>query len=246
MTPTDGAKQRAARRAAEYIEDGMRIGLGTGSTAAFFLEALASRRAEGELQTIAGVPTSRATEHRARELGIPLITLEDVPRLDMTVDGADEVDPELRLIKGMGGALLREKIVASASDRLLVIIDDGKLVDVLGESSPLPVEIAPFGWNTHHRAIRGLGGEPVLRVQDDGEPVVTDGGHWLLDCRFAEGISDASGLDRALRSRPGVVETGLFIDLATRIIVGTSDSQGTGSGEERQAAGIRELTVADR
>ncbi len=223
MSDVEGLKRKAAERAVELVEDGMRLGLGTGSTARHVLEVLAERRVRGELPGILGVPTSHRTEELARELGIPLSTLDSETHLDLTIDGADEVDPRLELVKGLGGALLWEKIVASASDRMAVVVDDRKLVARLGERSPLPVEVVPFGWRTHVDAIRDLGGEPELRRDPSGEPYRTDGGHFILDCRFADGIGDPESLDTALCCRPGVVETGLFVGLADVVVVARAD-----------------------
>lgn len=217
------AKQAAAERAVDFVEEGMRVGLGTGSTARLFLEALAARRGRGELADIVGVPTSVDTEERARALGIPLTSLEQVTTLDLVVDGADEVDGELRLIKGLGGALLWEKIVASAADRMVVMVDDSKLVERLGAKGPLPVEVVPFGWPVHVPALGELGAEAELRTRPDGAPFVTDGGHYILDCRFPDGISDPEALERALQARPGVVETGLFLGMASAVVVGGDD-----------------------
>ncbi|HUH13816.1 MAG TPA: ribose-5-phosphate isomerase RpiA [Longimicrobiales bacterium] len=216
-------KRAAAERAVDFIRDTMKVGLGTGSTARLFLEALAARREHGELQDILGVPTSTDTEQCARALGIPLASLEQVPKLDIVVDGADEVDGELRLIKGLGGALLWEKIVASAADRMVVIVDEGKLVERLGERSPLPVEVVPFGWSVHVPALLELGAAPELRRAPGGEPFVTDGGHYILDCRFPSGIADPEGIERALRARPGIVESGLFLGMASAVVVGGED-----------------------
>jgi len=218
----EARKREAAQRAVELVEDGMKLGLGTGSTARHVLQVIAERRERGELQKIMGVPTSRATEELARELRIPTGTLEQHPRLDLGIDGADEVDPELNLIKGLGGALLWEKIVASACDRFVVVVDDSKLVQTLGSKSPLPVEVVPFGWSTHVEFIRSLGAEPALRVRD-GMPFVTDGGHYIIDCTFHNGITQPREIEAALRSRAGVVETGLFIGMAEKVVVSGGD-----------------------
>jgi ribose 5-phosphate isomerase A len=218
----DELKRQAAERAVELVEDGMVLGLGTGSTARFALEALARRRQRGELGDIVGIPTSVATQQAAERLGVPLTTLEDHPGIDLTLDGADEVDPSLDLIKGLGGALLWEKIVASASGRLVILVDETKLVDRLGQKAPLPVEVVPFGWTTHVDAVRALGGEPTLRSHN-GQPFRTDGGHYILDCRFPDGIADPQAVEDGLRARVGVVETGLFLGLATTVVVGTED-----------------------
>jgi ribose 5-phosphate isomerase A len=170
-----------------------------------------------------GVPTSLHTEAVARELGIPLTTLEEAGTLDLTVDGADEVDPELNLIKGLGGALLREKMVAQATRRFVIIVDDGKVVDRLGTRSPLPIEVAPFAWRSHLPFLRGMGGEPEIRRTEEGEPFETDNGNYILQCRFPEGIPDPRGLDRALADRAGILESGLFLGLAREALVGAPE-----------------------
>ena len=170
-----------------------------------------------------GVPTSEQTQHLAEQLALPLTTLNEHPTVDLTIDGADEVDPSGDLIKGGGGALLREKIVAAATRQYVIIVDASKLVERLGERFPLPIEVVPFGWRTHHEAVRALGADPSLRVGRDGEPFLTDGGHYILDCRFPSGIEDAHVVDRVLRARPGVVETGLFLGMKPRVIVGGSE-----------------------
>jgi ribose 5-phosphate isomerase A len=215
----EALKRKAAERAAEWIRDGMTVGLGTGSTVRHLLDVIAERRAAGEWGGIVGVPTSVDTERRARALGIPLATLAERPRIDVTIDGADEVDPELRLIKGLGGALLREKIVAAASAELIIVADDSKAVARLGTRAPLPVEVDPFGEPVQPDFLRALGCEPVQRKNGDGEPYVTDGGNHILDCRFASGIGDAEGLERALALRPGIVESGLFLGMATAAVI---------------------------
>lgn len=220
MSASDALKARAAAEAAQHVESGMVVGLGTGSTAAFAVRAIADRVAAGELTEIVGIPTSTRTRDLARELGIPLTTLEDHPRVDLTIDGADQVDPEGNLVKGGGGALLWEKILAAASDRYLIIVDESKLVGRLGEGFPIPVEVMPFGWKTHFEAVRGLGGEPALRAAADGSPFRTDGGHYILDCTFSAGIADPPWVDQTLQSRPGVVETGLFLGMSPEVIVG--------------------------
>jgi len=197
------------------------LGLGTGSTVRFFLEALARRVEAGELQDVVGVPTSKQTEVLARSLGIAVATLEQHPQLDLCVDGADEVDPELNLIKGLGGALLREKIAASASRRFVVIADEDKQVSKLGQRSPLPVEVLPFGWKTTAAMIERLGGHPNLRVQG-GRPYQTDQKNLILDCTF--GALDLSrSLAQQLDALPGVLGHGLFFDLANEVILGTPE-----------------------
>lgn len=216
----DALKRQAAERAVELVEAGMKLGLGTGSTARFVLESIAARRERGELDGIVGVPTSSATRAHAAELGIPLETLDEEPHLDLTLDGADEVDPDLELIKGLGGALLWEKIVAAASDRLVIVVDESKLVDRLGTRSPLPVEVIPFGWRTLLDPLRAMGAEFELRETDQGDPFVTDGGHYILDCGFPGGIGDPGRVESRLRSFPAVVETGLFLGMADTVVVG--------------------------
>jgi ribose 5-phosphate isomerase A len=215
----DALKRAAAERAVELIESGMRIGLGTGSTAAFAVEAVARRVRAGDLRDVVGVPTSNRTRDLARSLGLPLAELDDVGRLDLTIDGADEVDPRLDLVKGGGGALLREKIVACASRRNVIVVHAAKLVERLASTFPLPVEVVPFGWRTHLARLEGLGARAELRRTAAGVPYVTDEGHYLLDCRFDGGLDDPARIERALRARPGVVETGLFLGLADLLIV---------------------------
>ena len=192
----------------------MRLGLGTGSTVRPFLELLAARLAAGELADVAGVPPSEDTATRCRSLGIPLLTLDEQPRLDLAVDGADEVGPKLALIKGLGGALLREKLVALAAKRFVIIADASKRVRRLGTRAPLPVEIIPFAWTTHLPFLEGQGSVPVLRSSERGEPYRTDRGNDIVDCRFPRGIADPAALARALDRRPGIVEHGLFLRMA--------------------------------
>lgn len=226
MTTSVELKARAAERAAELVEDGMKLGLGTGSTARLVLEAIAARREGGDLQRIIGVPTSTDTRDYAMRLGIPLATLDDEPRLDLTLDGADEVDPHLDLIKGLGGALLWEKIVASVTDRLVIVVDESKRVDRLGRKAPLPVEVVPFGWRTVIAAARALGAAPELRHTDDGAPFTTDSGHYILDCRFPDGMEDARQVEDRLLHCPAVVETGLFLGMARTVVVAGADGVG--------------------
>lgn len=214
-------KRQVAEAAVAYIQSQSVIGLGTGSTVQFALEALAHRLYEGALYAVLGVPTSEATAAAARALGIPLTTLDDSPQLDLTIDGADEVDPDLNLIKGLGGALLREKMVAAASAQFLVIVDESKQVQKLGIHSPLPVEVLPFGWRTHLAPLTQLGCEPRLRLRSDGTPYVSDNGNVILDCHFPDGIHDAPALAAALDARVGVVEHGLFLGMATHVLTAT-------------------------
>jgi ribose 5-phosphate isomerase A len=210
-------KKAAAEWAATLVEDGMVVGLGTGSTASLILEPLAARIRQG--LRIVGISTSERTAEQARGLGIPLSTLADHARVDLTIDGADEVEiGTLNVIKGRGGALLREKIVASASARLVIVADESKLVDRLGRGA-VPVEVVPFEWQSTARRIESLGASPVLRLRPDGGAFVTEGGHYILDCAFGP-ISSAGSLDRELNGIVGVVEHGLFLGLAEQVGVG--------------------------
>jgi ribose 5-phosphate isomerase A len=211
-------KKAAAEWAAALIEDGMVVGLGTGSTASLILEPLAARIRQG--LRMVGIPTSERTAEQARALGIPLSTLADHGRaVDLTIDGADEVElGTLNLIKGRGGALLREKIVASASARLVIVADESKLVERLGRGA-LPVEVVPFEWQSTARRIESLGASATLRLRPDGGAFVTEGGHYILDCAFGP-ISSAGSLDRELNGIVGVVEHGLFLGLTDQVCVG--------------------------
>ena len=209
----------AGRDAAGSVESGMRVGLGTGSTVAHFLLHLGDRIAGGELSDVVGVPTSIRTETAALELGIPLGTLGELGALDLTVDGADEVDPRLNLIKGLGGAMLREKMVAQASRRMLAIVDDTKLVARLGERAPVPVEVIRFEFASHLPWLERMGAEPVVRRNEDGSRYLTDNGNFVIDCHFAGGIPDPGAFDAALARRAGVVESGLFLEMADEAVV---------------------------
>jgi ribose 5-phosphate isomerase A len=211
-------KRQAALEALTYVEDGMVLGLGTGSTTAHFIDALGERLQAGVLRNIVGVPTSSGTAARATALGIPLGTLAEYPRLDLAVDGADEVDPDLNLIKGLGRALLREKIVEIHADRFVVVTDESKTVERLGRG-PLPVEVLPFGLEAHLRWLNSLGCRAELWLEETGERVVTDNGNCLVRCYFPEGIADAYALAHALAGRPGILEHGLFLDMADTVIV---------------------------
>jgi ribose 5-phosphate isomerase A len=223
---TETLKRQAAVCAVEhYVYSGMVVGLGTGSTAAYAVAELGARLQDGRLRDIVGIATSEATARLARESGIPLTTLEAHPTVDVTIDGADEVDPALNLIKGLGGALLREKVVATASRRNVIIVDGSKWVERLGTRAPLPVEVVPFGWSVHLSFFEELGATPNLRHGDNGAPFVTDNGHYIVDCRFPEGLSDPQAVARALEERPGIVEHGLFLGLATDVVIATP--QGT-------------------
>ncbi len=224
MSPDD-LKKQAAARALELVTPGMRLGLGTGSTAKHFVDLLGARVAGG--LDVLCVSTSEVTEAQARALAIPMSTLDETPELDLTIDGADEVDRDLRLIKGGGAALLREKIVAAASARMVVIADDTKLVERLGRF-PLPIEVVPFGLEATRRAVlaamatAGAPGELVLRRRPDGSILLTDGGHYILDAHPGV-IADPERLAAALSAIPGVVEHGLFLGLASAAILAGKD-----------------------
>jgi ribose 5-phosphate isomerase A len=213
------AKLAAAEAAAALVEDGMIVGLGSGSTASLAVEAVGRRTARG--LRIVGIPTSEKTATQARGLGIPLVTLDDRDHIDLTIDGADEIERRsLDLVKGLGGALLREKIVASISRRLVIVADESKLVDRLGEGSrPIPVEVVPFGWQTTARRLNSLGAECTRRLTAEGQPFVTDGGHLILDCRFPA-VDAARSLEQRLNAVVGVMEHGLFLDMTSEAIVG--------------------------
>ncbi|HEY6407867.1 MAG TPA: ribose-5-phosphate isomerase RpiA [Ktedonobacteraceae bacterium] len=214
----DSWKRLAGEAAVELIEEGMLLGLGTGSTAMYLLYALAERMQQG-LRIVGGVPTSKATAELARNLGIPLTTLDVHPELDLAIDGADEIDSQLCLVKGGGGALLREKIVASAARRFVVIGDATKLVPILGIHFPLPVEVVPFALSPVRKRLEALGAKAQLR-QQDGESFITDNGNIIIDCSFAGGIQDAADIQARIKAIVGVVETGLFLHMAERAIIG--------------------------
>lgn len=216
------AKRAAGRRAADKVPDGATVGLGTGSTVHFTLERLAERiRSEG--LRVLGVPTSQDTAAKAQALGIPLGDLQEIERLDITIDGADEIDPDFQMIKGGGGALLREKVVASITERQIIVVGRDKLVERLGESFLLPVEVVPFARPTVVRALRALRGEAISRTRPDGGIYLTDNGNEILDCRFEGGIPDPRALESRLAAIPGVVESGLFVDLAHVLVIGDED-----------------------
>ncbi len=216
-------KQMAADAAVALIESNMVVGLGTGSTAACAVEALARRLQKGEINNIIGVPTSERTAQQARQLGIPLSTLEEQPQLDLAIDGADEIEiGSLYLIKGAGGALLREKLVEAAAKTLIIVADQSKKVPQLGSKFALPVEIVRFGWKSTLARVTALGCEPVLRRSENGDPFITDEQHLILDCKFAP-MSDPAGIAAALKSTIGVVEHGLFIGMTSEAIIATAD-----------------------
>ncbi|MBA3318870.1 MAG: ribose 5-phosphate isomerase A [Gemmatimonadales bacterium] len=219
--PAAAARLDAARRAVDLVQAGMVLGLGSGATASAVVREIGRRLAVGRLSDVVGVPTSNATRDLAHEVGIPLTDLMANPRIDLTIDGADEVSPAGDLLKGLGGALLREKIVALSSLRLVIVVDETKLVRCLGERKPLPVEVVPFGWSTHLDFLRGLGADPAIRMRSgEAAPFVTDNGHYILDARFRDGIDDPHALADALARRPGVVETGLFLGVRAEVLVG--------------------------
>ncbi len=225
MRAASNPKKIAGERAAEYAANDMIVGLGTGSTACFAIVRLAERIREEGLR-IRCIATSERSATLARQLDVPLTGFDEVLHVDLTIDGADEVDPAFNLIKGGGGALLREKFVASATDIELIIVDEGKLKRRLG-AFPVPVEVVPFGWRLTRQRLQGLGCEARLRASD-GHPFVTDNGNYIVDCSFGA-IEDPPGLERRMVETCGVVECGIFAGLATRIVVGKSD----GSLEER-------------
>jgi ribose 5-phosphate isomerase A len=219
----DAQRKAAAEAAAALVEDGMVVGLGTGSTAAHFIDALI-RRVRDEGLKIAAIPTSKRSDRQARDGGIKMTSFAAERSVDLTVDGADQILlGRLDLVKGLGGALLREKIVAAASKRLVIIADASKLVASLGGAIPIPVEVAEFGWESTAARIEKLGGTPVRRwPADSDQPYRTDGGNYILDCTFGE-LPDPAGLERALSYTIGVVESGLFIGMADTALVGTDD-----------------------
>ena len=214
----DTLKRQAAEAAVAHVESGMIVGLGAGSTALKAIECIAELLAMGRLTEILGVPSSEQVAADARRLAVPLTTLDCHPRIDLTIDGADEVDPELRVIKGGGGALLREKIVAQASEREMIIVDERKLSERLGEKWALPVEVLAFGLRAHVEFIERLGAAVQVRTRADGNPFRTDSGNLILDCQFGP-MDDPEHIAGALERRAGVVEHGLFLDLVTDLIV---------------------------
>jgi ribose 5-phosphate isomerase A len=219
MAMQDEAKKRAAERAVEFVADGQIIGMGTGSTSRYAIEALAQRVGEG--LRIQGVATSEATAQKARTLGITVLDLNDVSAVDLTIDGADEVDDAFNMIKGGGGALTREKLVALASKRRVFIVDETKLVKRLGEHWPLPVEVLPFAWQHARSRIAQLDCEPQLRMSGE-RPFETDNGNYILDCRF-KGIDEPERIEKCLKLIHGVVECGLFIGIADALVIGWPD-----------------------
>jgi ribose 5-phosphate isomerase A len=224
MANVDARKLAAAEAAAELVEDGMVVGLGSGSTATLAVAAIGRRTAKG--LRIVGIPTSEKTAEQARALGIPLTTLEEREAIDLTIDGADEIERgSLDLVKGLGGALLREKLVATVSKRLVIVADEDKLVDRIGERGlPIPVEVAPFGWQSTARRLSALPAQWTQRMTSAGQPFITDGGHIILDCRF-QSPSPARQLLTQLDSMVGVMEHGLFLGMTTEAIVGRASGE---------------------
>jgi ribose 5-phosphate isomerase A len=217
------AKQRAGEAALAHVKDGMIVGLGTGSTAKYFIEAVATAVRAAKLRDIRAVPTSVNSEKLARQAGLPVLTFAQTAKIDLTVDGADEIAPDLTLIKGLGGALLREKLVAQNSSRLIIIADASKLVAKLGTKSPLPVEVTPFGFEASERFLRELACTPTIRRKPNGEIFITDNGNYIFDCNFTE-IADPRELNQKLAARAGIVESGLFIDLAHMAIIADNNA----------------------
>ena len=221
-------KQQAAQRAFDYVQDGMALGLGTGTTTTEFIKMLGSGLRSGEIKDVVGVPTSEGIARLARGEGIPLVPLtglsphQDLPRLDLAIDGADEIDPHLNLVKGLGRALLREKIIESHAEVFLVIADETKLVPRLGKG-PLPIEIVQFEFGAQLRWLSSLGCRAELWLEPDGQQVVTDNGNYLVRCWFKDGIPDAYQLGRSLADQPGIVEHGLFLDMADVAIIAGED-----------------------
>jgi ribose 5-phosphate isomerase A len=228
ITSQAALKKEAAEYAVRYINSGMTVGLGTGSTAIFAIRHIGAMLKSGELTNIVGFATSRGSWDAAVGLGIPMLT-EDLPRnIDVTIDGADEVDPQLNLIKGGGGALLREKLVAQATVCEIIVVDESKLSERLGTKHVLPIEVLPFGWRSQARFLESLGAKYVVRQSPDGREYRTDQGNLILDCDFGP-IADAAKLARELEARAGLVEHGLFLDLSHAVVVAG-------------ASGVRELT----
>ena len=224
-------KAHAAQRAVDYIKSGMTIGLGTGSTANFALQAISAKLKSGELSDIVGIPSSLRTETLARQLDIPLTSFKVHPTIDLTIDGADEVDDDLNLIKGGGGALLREKVIAQASTENIIVVDDSKLSTFLGEKWAVPIEVTPFAAGAEQQFLRSIGAETLLRKNSEGQLYLTDQQNWIIDARFSI-IEYPAELEDRLNRRAGIVEHGLFVGTTTRLIIAGAD-------------GLRELTPAD-
>ena len=222
VDPQARLKQEAAEFAVQFVESGMIVGLGTGSTAIFATRKIGALLREGTLKYISGFATSRATQEEAQQLGIPLIDVSLPLKIDVTIDGADEVDPQFNLIKGGGGALFHEKVVAQATDREIIVVDDSKLSNCLGTLHVLPVEVSPFGWRSQLRYLESLGARAVRRENSDGSEYVTDSGNLILDCDFGP-IADPVDLAAKLGARAGIIEHGLFIGITSDLIVAGTD-----------------------
>lgn len=218
MSSIDALKKAAAEKAVEQVTSDMVLGLGTGSTTYYALVRLGELLQTGALTNIVGIATSERTTLEAQQFNIPLTTLNDQPHIDLAIDGADEVMANLWLTKGMGGALLREKIVAMAARQFIVVVDESKIVDKLGTRNPLPVEVTQFAWQAHSRWLAGLGCQPKLRLQAE-IPFITDNGNYILDCHFPHGIDDPEALALTLDRRPGIVGHGLFLGLVHEAII---------------------------
>lgn len=215
-------KQQVAAKAVELITDGMVVGLGTGSTSKIAIDLLGARVSSGELSNIIGIPTSEATALQAEKWGIELGLLIDYPQYDLAIDGADEVTPELHVTKGWGGALVREKLVETHAKRLVIMVDERKMVPRLGTSGPIPVEVTPFAWQIQARWITETLGCTVVRREHDGQPYITDNQNYILHCTFAGGVADPYEMHQKLAGKTGIVGHGLFLDMATDVLVATS------------------------
>ena len=215
-------KQIAGEKAVEQIQSGMIVGLGHGSTAIFAIRKLAQLLESGELKDVIGIPCSSMVERDAGALGIPLSTPNEYPVIDLTIDGADEIDPHLNLIKGGGGALLREKVVAQASKREIIVGDESKLSDKLGTLWPVPIEVVPFGWKVITKYLESIDGQPELRMTEEGKPFQTDQGNYILDTKFAP-MDEPQAIASLLEARAGIVEHGMFLGLANEAIVATTE-----------------------
>lgn len=222
MSNIEHFKKLAGEKAVDRVKDGMVLGLGTGSSAKYATIKIGQLWQAGALTNIVGIPTSKGTEELAREYDIPLTMLNEHSVIDLTIDGADEIDPNLNLIKGLGGALIREKITEVVSKQLIIVADDSKLVKKLGTRGPLSVEVTQFAWLHHKRWLESLGCIPVLRGGKDN-PYITDNHNYILDCTFPDGIDDPAELDRMLNNQPGILGNGLFLNMADEIIVAGED-----------------------
>lgn len=217
----DRLKKEAGISSVDLIRPGMVLGLGTGTTTKYALEEIAARLKDGRLKDIVGIPSSRETERRAQELGIPVTSFDERQEIDLTIDGADEVDPDLNLIKGGGGALLREKVLAQSSRRNVMIVDESKLSPMLGTLCPVPVEVIPFAWKPVANFLMSLGAEPVLRMKENGAPYTTDQNNYIIDSKFGP-IRNLNELAFKLGQKAGIAGYGLFIGTASEVIVATS------------------------